>query len=405
MKYLGWNYRLEVLALAGFMAAFSAACVNKAQQGFDAPPAPVLVTQAVAQDVPTYLDAVGKTVARETVSIQPQVSGRIITIHFTDGANVRKGDLLFTIDTRPFEASLKQAEANLSRDLALKKQAEANLTKERAQAKWGLTQVNRYRDLVEHGVVAREQYEQLRASLDTLNANVEAARAAVHSADESIKVDGAAIDSAKVQLSYCYIRSPIDGRAGQRLVDVGNVVNPGGSGNQTSGSGGNSSSLLIIERLDPIYADFTISQNDLTKVQQQMREGTLKAEVRLPDSTDLPITGQLTFLDNAVQNSTGTVNLRATIPNNAHVFWPGRFVNIRLILSTIPNAVLVPAGAPQMSAAGSFVYVISQDSTAVQRPVSLGQRQGDLIVIEKGVAPGERSEERRVGKECSALWW
>lgn len=369
-------------------------CTNKAQQSFDRPPAPVSVTAAITQDVPTYLDAIGKTVAREVVFIQPQVSGRITMIHFTDGANVRKNELLFTIDTRPFEASLRQIQANLSKDQALKKQSEANLSREIAQAKWGLVQVNRYRDLVEHGVVAREQYESLRADLDSLNANVGAARAAVHSAEETIKVDSAAVESAKLQLSYCYIRSPIDGRAGQRLVDIGNVVNPGGSSSGNGGSGdaasGNGNSMLVIERLDPIYADFTISQNNIAEVQRQMVEGRLKAEVRLPDTPGDPVIGQLTFLDNVVQNTTGTVNLRATVPNTGHRFWPGRFVNIRLVLSTIREAVLVPATAPQMSAKGSFVYVVKQDSTAEQRPVSLGQRQGDLIVVETGVVAGER---------------
>jgi multidrug efflux system membrane fusion protein len=390
MKNQGSNSRLQIRILGiGIAAVLTTACVNKAQQNFAPPPPPVSVAQAVAQDVPTYIDAIGKTVARETVSIQPQVSGRIVQLHFTDGANVKKGDLLFTIDTRPFEASLKQAQANLSRDQALKKQAEANLAKEKAQANWGLTQVNRYRDLVEHGVVPREQYEELRANLDSLNANVEAARAAVHSADEAIKVDSAAIDSAKVNLSYCYIRSPIDGRAGQRLVDVGNVVNPGGGQSSSNGSP-SSNTLLIIERLDPIYADFTISQNELTRVQQQMREGSLKVEVRLPDTTDLPVSGQLTFLDNAVQTSTGTLNLRATIPNNGHLFWPGRFVNIRLILGTIPNAVLVPAVAPQMSATGTYVLVIKPDGTADKRSVTVGQRQGELVVIANGVAAGEQ---------------
>jgi len=388
MKYLSSKFstKTKLILLAAMTAAVSAGCVNKAQPQFTPPPAPVQVAQAVIQDVPVYIDAIGKTVARETVSIQTQVSGRIMQIHFTDGANVQKGQLLFTIDPRPFESNVKQAEANLSRDVALKKQAEANLAKEIAQAKWGLTQVNRYRDLVEHGVAPREQYEELRANLDSLNANVESARAAVRSADEAIKVDGAAIDSAKVQLSYCYIRAPIDGRAGQRLVDTGNVVTPGGSSNQNST---NNTTMLVIERLDPIYADFTISQGDLSKVQQQMREGSLKAEVHLPDTTDLPVVGQLTFLDNAVQTSTGTVNLRATIPNAAHIFWPGRFVNIRLILNTIPQAVLVPAGAPQMSATGSYVYVI-KDSVAEKRDVTLGQRQGDLVVIEKGVNAGEQ---------------
>ena len=376
-----------VLSVGCLSAVFMTGCVNKAQQSFERPPAPVTVTTVVTQDVPTYLDAIGKTVAREVVSIQPQVAGRITKIHFTDGADVKKGEMLFTIDTRPFEVNVQQAKANLSKDQALKKQAEANLSKEIAQAKWGEVQVNRYRQLAAEGVVAREQYEQLQANLDSLNASVEAARAVVRSADEAIKVDAAAIESAKVQLSYCYIRSPIDGRAGQRLVDIGNVVNPGGSSNDTSG---NSNSLLMIERLEPIYADFTISQNDLTAVQQQMRAGTLRAEVRLPDTSDELVVGQLTFLDNAVQNTTGQVNLRATIPNPGHRFWPGRFVNIRLVLNTIQAAVLVPASAPQMSAKGSFVYVVKEDSTAEQRPVTLGQQQGDLIVVESGVQPGER---------------
>jgi multidrug efflux system membrane fusion protein len=384
---------VALLLLAAMAATALTGCSkNAAQQGFERPPAPVSVTAAVAEDVPTYLDAIGKTVAREVVTIQPQVSGRITKIHFTDGANVKKGDMLFTIDTRPFEANLTQAQANVSKDQALKKQAEANLAREIAQAKWGEVQVNRYRILADEGVVPREQYEEFRANQDSLNANVGSARAAVNSAAESIKVDTAAVESAKVQLSYCYIRSPIDGRAGQRLVDVGNVVNPGGpSGNNgTSDATTNSSQgLLVIERLDPIYADFTISQNDLVAVQQQMQAGKLRTEVRLPDVEGEMVVGQLTFLNNSVAETTGTVNLRATIPNGGHIFWPGRFVNIRLVLNTIHQAVLVPASAPQMSAKGSFVYVVKQDSTAEQRPVTLGQRQGDLVVVENGVAAGE----------------
>jgi len=372
-------------------ALTSIGCGSKAQPSFERPPAPVEVTEATSQDVPTYLDAIGKTVAREVVSIQPQVSGRITGIHFTDGANVQQGQLLFTIDPRPFEASVKQAQANQSRSVALKKQAEANLAREVAQANWGLVQVNRYAKLVEQGVVAREQYEELRANYDSLKATAEAARATVNSAQEQVKVDAAAVDKAKVDLSYCYIHSPIAGRAGQRLVDIGNVVTPGGSNSgNNNGTNGGSTTLLVIERLDPIYADFTISQNNLSQVQEEMRAGTLKTEVRLPDAPDAMVAGQLTFLDVAVQNNTGQVNLRATVPNSDHRFWPGRFVNIRLILSTIHQAVLVPAIAPQNSAKGTFVYVVKQDSTAEQRSVTLGQRQGDLIVVEQGVQAGER---------------
>ena len=387
-SFPGLSYRLGiVLALSVALAG----CANQAQPNFQRPPAPVVVSTAVSQDVSNYMDALGKIVARETVAIKPQVSGRIEKIHFADGANVKKGDLLFTIDPRPFDANLKQAEANLAKDTAAKKQAEANLAREIARENWGRNQVDRYRTLVEQGVVAREQYEQLRTDYDTLKANSEAARAAVRSADETIKVDHAAIDTAKVQLSYCYIHSPIDGRAGQRLVDIGNVVNPGGGSNSDSSSGTTSNNaLLVIERLDPIYADFTISQNNLSLVQDQMRAGSLRAEVRLPDSPEDGVFGQLTFVDNSVQTETGQVTLRATLPNPGHRFWPGRFVNVRLLLGSIQGAVLVPANAPQMSAAGSYVYVIGPDMTAEQRTVSLGQRQGDLVVIEKGVAAGEK---------------
>ena len=258
MRYAqGVSSRFQTwLYLLGLTTAVFTGCTNKAaQQGFERPPAPVSVTEAVMQDVPNYIDVIGKTVAREVVSIQPQVSGRILKIHFTDGANVKKGDLLFTIDTRPFEANLRQAQANVSKDVALQKQAEANLAKDLAQSKYGDIETKRYATLVEQGVVSREQYDQIRSNAESLKATVEADRAAIHSAEESIKVDTAAVDSVKVELSYCYIRSPIDGRAGQRLVDIGNVVNPGGSGgggasnNATGGNSGSSNSLLVIERL------------------------------------------------------------------------------------------------------------------------------------------------------------
>jgi multidrug efflux system membrane fusion protein len=320
------SYRLGIfLAICGLCATLPG-CVNKAQPNFERPPAPVVVATAVSQDVSNYMDALGKIVARETVQIQPQVSGRITQIHFTDGANVRKGQLLFTIDPRPFEANLKQAQANLAKDVAAKKQAEANLAREVARENWGRAQVERYRTLVEQGVVAKEQYEQLRADYDTLKANSEAARAAVHSADETVKADNAAIETSKVQLSYCYIHSPIDGRAGQRLVDIGNVVNPGGLGTSDSNAVA-SNALLVIERINPIYADFTISQNKLSLVQDQMRAGTLSAEVRLPDAPGDAVSGQLTFIDNSslVGNHSG----RGARSRVCATDVSGRFIRLR----------------------------------------------------------------------------
>jgi multidrug efflux system membrane fusion protein len=391
-----WTELSFKVAMAPALAALIfSGCTNKAAPaGFERPPAPVTVAEAAMQDVPVYLDAIGKTVARETVAVQPQVAGRIMKIHFTDGANVRKGELLFTIDPRPFQAAVSEAQANVTKEIAVKKQAEANLNRDLAIAKWNALQVKRYAQLVEAGVVPREQYEQLAATATASNATVEADRAAVHSADETIKAVSAVVEKAKVDLSYCYIRSPIDGRAGQRLVDMGNVVNPGTAGgnnapSNATASGPPTNALLVIERLDPIYADFTISQNDLSKVQEQMHAGTLKTEVRLPE-TDQMVAGSLTFLDNSVQNQTGQVNLRATVPNSDRRFWPGRFVNIRLVLNTIRGAVLVPATAPQMSAKGSYVYVVKQDMTVDQRQITLGQRQGDQVVIEQGVQPGEK---------------
>jgi len=377
-RFINTNSSSRLTAMVIVMLV-SAGCRKQEQAAFERPPAPVTVAPAVTQDVPIYLDQIGKCVAREVVAVQPQVSGRITRIHFTDGADVKKGDLLFTIDPRPLEVSLLQARSNLEKDIASKKQAEANLARDLAQAKYGEAQAQRYAQLNKEGVVSSEQYEQMQSSADALSATVNADRAAVRNAEEAIKVDEAAIESAKLQLSYCYIRSPIDGRTGQRLVDTGNVVNPG-----------NSTPLLVIQRLDPIYADFTISQNDLSAVQRQMARGTLRAEVRLPGVPDRAAVGQLTFLDNAVQDATGTVNLRATMANSDRRFWPGRFVNIRLVLSTLHGAVLVPAVAAQMSAKGRFVYVVKDDATAELRPVTVGQRQQDLVVIEQGVASGER---------------
>ena len=327
-----------------------AGCDKKTQSGFQRPPAPVSVVSAVTQDVPIYLDCIGKTVAREVVSIQPQVSGRITKIHFTDGADLKAGDLLFTIDPRPYEAQLASAEGTLA-----EKKAQLELAK---------IQFNRYADLLKTNSVSQQEYDQRKNTLDVAVAQV--------------RQSEAALETARLNLEYCSIRSPIDGRAGQRLVDVGNVV------------AANTGSLLVIERLDPIYADFTITENELTAVQRNMRDGSLTVQVRLPDEPKKPRDGELTFLDNAVQESTGTVKLRASIPNKDHFFWPGRFVKVRLILDTIKAAVLVPAAAPQKAAKGSFVYVVKEDSTAELRPVKLGQRQDELVVVNEGLKPGEQ---------------
>ena len=314
------------------------------------PPAPVTVAAATTEDVPFYIDAVGHIVAREVVSVQPQVSGRIVKIQFADGADVKAGEVLFAIDARPFQAQLNQAEANLA-----EAQAALNLAK---------TNFARVESITDPRAVSRQDYDTKKNAVDIAEAQVRQNRAAV--------------ERARLDLEYCTIRAPIDGRAGQRLVDVGNIVSA------------NNRALLVIQRLDPIYVDFTVTEHDLSAVQRNMARRTLRVEVNLPDETGEPRRGNLTFLDNAVQEGSGTVKLRATIPNADRRFWPGRFVKVRLVLDSRPQAVLVPASAPQMSATGSFVYVVKQDSTAELRQVKLGQRQGDFVVVDEGLKSGER---------------
>jgi multidrug efflux system membrane fusion protein len=325
------------------------ACAKKDPPSFARPPAPVTVATAVAQDVPFYLDEVGHTVAREVVSVQPQVSGTITEIHFTDGADLKKGDPLFTIDPRPFQAQLNAAEANLEQS--------------KAALDFARIQFGRVKDLVESRAIARQDYDTRKNAVDVGEAQV--------------SQNEAAVESAKLNLEYTAIRSPIDGRAGHRLVDTGNVVTA------------NTTTLLNIERMDPIYADFTSTESDFSEVQHSSAKHALRVEVRLPDDTK-PEVGELTFLDNSVQSSSGTVMLRATVPNPSRHLWPGQFVNVRLVLETLPKAVLVPAAATQDSANGPFVYVLKADDTAELRPVKLGQRQGELVVVEQGVQPGER---------------
>lgn len=341
--------RSALLGLALIFAGL-AACNKKPEANFERPPAPVTVARAVARDVPVYIDAVGKTVAREVVSVQPQVSGRVTQIHFTDGANVKIGDILFTIDPRPYQAQLDQAEANVA-------QAEAALS----LAKVNFARVEKVSD---PRAVSRQDFD--------------ARKSAVESAEATLKQNRAAVENARLNLEYCTIRSPINGRAGQRAVDVGNVVSA------------NNGSLLVIQRLDPIYADFTVTESELSGVQRNMAKQALKVEVRLPDDGTEPREGKLTFLDNSVQEGSGTVKLRATLNNNDRSFWPGRFVKVRLILQTQRDAVLVPADAPQLSAKGPFVYVVKPDSSAELRPVKVGQRQEDLIVIKDGLKADER---------------
>ncbi|HWE93242.1 MAG TPA: efflux RND transporter periplasmic adaptor subunit [Tepidisphaeraceae bacterium] len=338
------------LALLGM--GMSAGCHRKDAQTAMAggmPPAQVVVANAVAADVPVYLDEIGKTSARELVTLMPQVGGQIKERQFTDGAELKQGQLLFTIDPRPFEAALHQAQAMLAKDKA----AAANATAFAA----------RQEKVFKEQSISAQDYDQ--------------ARFTAEAAAATVKADEAAIETAQLNLEYCSIKSPIDGRAGQRLVDPGNIV--------TS----NTTALLVIQRLDPIYVDFTVNESDLAAVRENMATGTLTTLVKLPTEAIEGRAGELTFLDNAVQDASGAIKLRATIKNDDRRFWPGQFVNVRLVLKIRKGAVLVPNAAVQLGQKGSFVYVVNRDDTAALAPVKVGQSQGDKVVVD-GVNAGDR---------------
>jgi membrane fusion protein, multidrug efflux system len=347
-----WSKAIGAVATLAILLA-SSGCSKKSTQAAGPPQFAPLVTvaRATAHDVPIYLEEIGRSGAFESVTVTPQISGRITERHFQDGAELKKDQLLFTIDPRPFQAQLDSAQAQLAQS--------------RAALDLAKTQLKMYDSIANTRAISQLDLETKKNTVAVDEAQVQTYEAAV--------------ENAKLNLEYCYIHSPIDGRAGMRLVDVGNVV-------QTNTTG-----LLLIQRLDPIYADFTITEADLPEVQRELARGTLQALVRIPaDPPNRAREGKLTFVDNTVQNATGTVNLRATIANSDHHFWPGQFVNVTLVLSTAKGAVLIPNQATQISQQGSYVYVVKPDGTAELRPITLGQRQGDDVVVAKGLAAGEQ---------------
>ena len=347
-----FHHRYVGLAAVTLALLTVAACSKGNVQAAPAMPPPlVTVASATAQDVPKYLDEIGRNTAFEAVTITPQVGGRITERHFQDGENLKQGQLLFVIDPRPYKAQVDAAQATLAQ----------------AKAALDLAKIQFARDqqVIGTKAISQQDYDTKKNTVDVDQAQVESAQAA--------------LETAQLNLEYCYIHSPIDGRAGARLVDVGNVVMA------------NSSSLLSIQRLDPIYANFTVTETDLPEVQKQMARGGLKASVRLPgDPVGSARVGRVEFLDNTVQNASGTVNLRATLSNSDHHFWPGQFVDVKLVLATEKSAVLIPNEAAQISQRGPFVYVLKTDDTAELRPVTLGQRQGSQVVVTNGVAANER---------------
>ena len=310
---------------------------------------PVTIATAAEKTVPVEITAIGNAEAYSAVSVMPQVQGAVEQAYFKEGQDVKKGDLLFTLDSRPYQAALQQLEANLARD-------QAQLENARAQAE-------RYTKLFQEGIVSKEQYDSFRTSADALAA--------------AALADKAAIERAKIDLDYCSIRSPMDGRTGSLLVHPGNIVKA------------NETILVVINQITPIYVSFSVPEQDLAEIKQRMAAGSLPVEALIPDGELHPVPGTLTFVDNAVDNTTGTIRLKGTYANTEGRLWPGQFVNVVLKLTSRPNAIVVPSQAVQTGQSGPYVFVIKPDLTAESRPVTAGSTVGGETVIEKGLQPGE----------------
>jgi multidrug efflux system membrane fusion protein len=338
---------------------------------------PVVTTKVTQRDVPVDLAAVGNVEAYASVSVRSQVTGQLQEAFFREGDIVKKGDKLFAIDQRPLEGTLLQAEANLTRDQALLNQAEAQLVRDTANAQYQQAASDRQAALIDKGLVSKEAAEQARAAAAATQATTIADKAAVESAKAQLEVQRSVVENAKVQLSYAVIRATIDGRTGNNTVKVGNLVQANGT------------ELVTIAQLQPVYVTFAVPAAHLPAIKHVTTGETLAVVASPQDGNPEPVDGKLTFVDNLVDTTTDTIKLKATFPNKDLRLWPGQFTRVSLRLTMLAHATVIPSQAVQVGQDGQFVFVVKEDSTVEQRPVTLGQRMGDIVVIDKGLNPGE----------------
>jgi multidrug efflux system membrane fusion protein len=310
----------------------------------------VKIGDVTQQNVPLQINAIGNVEAYNTVSVKALIGGEVIGVHFKEGQDVKKGDLLFQIDPRPYDASLKQAEGALARDVAQARNAEE--------------QAKRYEILVQKDYVSKDQYDQLRANADALAAAVQA--------------DKANVENSRLQLAYCTIRSPIDGRVGSVLINKGNVIKA------------NDLTMVTINKILPIYVTFSVPEQNLSDIKRYMAAGSLKVEAVIPGDEKRPAQGVLTFVNNAVDTTTGTIQLKGTFENRDKRLWPGQFVNVIVTLTTQKNAVVMPSAALQAGQQGQYVFVVKPDFTVESRPVTVARTYGDLTVVAQGLTAGEK---------------
>ncbi|MCG6972321.1 MAG: efflux RND transporter periplasmic adaptor subunit [Desulfobacterales bacterium] len=341
---------LSNLLTVGITVFMLAGCSGNAENNQGPKPAPVTAHIALKKDVPVVLKAIGTVEPHNTVAVRARVAGEITRIAFKEGQDVSQGDLLFTIDPRPYQAALEGALAELDRDNARLKSAKED--------------VRRYAELVKKDYVTSQAYDQTIANADALKATVAA--------------DQAAVQSARVNLDYCTVRAPITGRTGNLLVKLGNVIKA------------EDQPVVTINQITPINVSFSVPEEYLADIRRYAADGTLDVEAAFPDQKVPNFRGELSFINNTVDGSTGTILLKATFPNPDKTLWPGQFVNVILRLATSRSAVVVPSQAVQRGQQGDYVYVVKGDMSVDSRTVKLGQRLDGETVIRKGIEAGEQ---------------
>jgi multidrug efflux system membrane fusion protein len=314
------------------------------------PAFPVNVAQVASQSVPVTLGTIGTAQAKASVAVKSRVDGQLLSAFFTEGQTVRKGERLFALDPAPLEAQLRQAEAFLARD--------------RAQLDNARIEMERYQTLATKGIATQQKLDETRA--------------AVHALEATIRADLAAVEAARLQLSFTSIASPIEGKTGRLLVDPGNLVKANDTG-----------ALVVINQIRPINVAFSLPERHLPEISRRMREGPLAVEARLPNLDLPPAKGTLTFINNAVNVATGTIELKASFENADERLVPGQFVDVVLTVSVLPDALVVPAQAVQTGQAGSYAFVVRPDHTVEMRPLSVRTLDDGRMIAESGLKAGE----------------
>jgi multidrug efflux system membrane fusion protein len=379
------------VVIAGVLGAVACSKGTPAPAGgVKKPPVPVLVAVTAQADVPVELRALGTVEATQSTPVRAQIGGTIMEVRFREGEAVRSGQVLFQIDPRPYEATLRQLHADLARQEAQARladaqvrNAEAQVRNAEAQLRNAETQVKRYEELVQKDFVTKEQYDQrrtdadaARAAVDASRATLDANRAAAQAAKEAAQSNRASIENARLQLGYATIRSPVSGQTGSLLAKQGDLIKA------------NDTQLVVVNQLQPILVRFTVPEASLPEVQKYRQRGTLQVRVTPPGAPQ-PRLGRLAFVDNAVDPTTATIALKAQFDNTDHALWPGQFLDVTLVLQTLKNVVVVPSQAIQTGQQGPYVFVVDAGGAANVRPVEPGAAAGERTVVQKGLAAGE----------------